>query len=439
MKCLIRMLALLLIALAVPASAQPPVVVEVALRDTVQPISAQFLHRALQEAAASHAALVVVSLDTPGGLLTSTREMVADIENSTVPVAVLVAPTGARAGSAGFFLLEAADIAAMEPSTNAGASHPIVEGRTLDPILKDKIENDAAAFLRSITGPRRRDSQSAEDAVRQSKSYSDGECLKLHLIDRIAASPAALISGLDGQTIQRFNGSSQTLHLAGYTVATITPSLREAVLTQLTNPDLAVLLLLLGIFLIYTEFNAPGTIVPGSVGALCVLLAVFGLGLLPIRHTALALMIAGLLLLLAELKIPSHGVVAGSGILALVLGLATLVDGPIAEQRVHVATAIAVGLGFGLITFWLTSIALRARRNKSLLGPQAMVGRYAVVRTALAPLGQVEVRGELWQATLEGGGASPAGATVVVRAVDGLSLLVAAADNPAPAGVLRAE
>jgi membrane-bound serine protease (ClpP class) len=413
------------------AHAQSPLVVELTLRDTVQPISAQYLHRGLAEAAASHAALVIITLDTPGGLLESTRTMVADIENSPVPVAVLVGPTGARAGSAGFFLLEAADIAAMMPATNAGASHPIIEGRTLDPILKEKIENDAAAFLRSITDPRHRNAAAAEDAVRNSKSYSDKECLNLHLIDGIVPNEAALIAALNGRTIQRFDGRSQVLKLANATVADLAPSLRERWLTRLTNPDVAILLLLCGIFLIYAEFNAPGTIVPGSLGALLVLLALFGLNLLPVRHTAVALLCAGLVLMLAEFKVPSHGILAFTGVVALTIGLATLVDAPIAELRVHLGVAIASGIGFGAISLWLGWIALRARRNKILVGPQAMIGRLAVVRTALSPSGQVEVRGELWQAALSSGGSSPAGSSVIVRGIEGLELVVDRVEQPA--------
>jgi membrane-bound serine protease (ClpP class) len=420
---------LLLLLTATILHAQSPLVVELTLHDTVQPISAQYLHRGLAEAAARHAALVIVSLDTPGGLLDSTRTMVADIETSPVPVAVFVSPTGARAGSAGFFLLEAADIAAMAPGTNAGASHPIVEGRTLDPILKEKIENDAAAFLRSITDPRHRNSQAAEDAVRNSKSYSDSECLKLHLIDQIAPDTPALIATLNGKTIQRFSGQSQTLKLTAYTVAALAPSLRERLLTRLTDPDIAVLLLLAGILLVYAEFNMPGTIIPGSLGALCVMLALFGLNLLPVRHTAVALLCAGLILLLLEFKFTSHGVLAGAGVAAIVVGLATLVDAPIEQLRVHLATAIAAGLAFGAISFWLGWIALRARRNKSVLGPQAMLGKLAIVQTALTPLGQVLIRGELWQAALSGGDFLPRGATVLVRSIEGLELQVVSAQS----------
>jgi membrane-bound serine protease (ClpP class) len=420
------------------AHAQSPVVVHLDLHDTVQPVSAQYLARGLATAAQDHAALVILSLDTPGGLLTSTREMVSSIENSPVPVAVFVSPGGARAGSAGFFLLEAADIAAMAPTTNAGASHPIVTGAssaTMDPLLKQKIENDAAAFLRSFVEPRGRNVTAAEDAVRNSKSYSADECLKLHLIDRIAPNDTALIAALNGQTIKRFDGRPQTLVLTNATTLVITPSTREQLLTRLTDPDFAILLLFAGVLLIYLEFNAPGTIIPGSLGALFVLLGLFGLDYLPLRHASVALMVAGLILMLLELKVPSHGILAIAGTLAIVCGLLTLVDTSTGAPRVHPAVAAATGAAFGLISTLLAWLALRARRNKTLLGPDALVGRLGIARTAIlshgeTPIGQVEVRGELWQATLTAAITLPAGAPVLVQAVEGLMLRVAPASEP---------
>ena len=416
-----------LLILALPALAAPAPVLKLTIHDTIQPISAGYLERGLAEASRRGSPAVLVSLGTPGGLLDSTRSMVQAIERSPVPVIVYISPTGSRAGSAGFFLLEAADVAAMAPGTNTGAAHPIVEGRQLDPILKQKIENDATAFLRSYTERRGRNLQAAEDAVLNSKSYSDGEALKLHLIDLTATDDAELLRALDGREIRRFNGTTQTLHFAGAPIVLLEPSLRERLLGRLANPDLAVLVFVLGALLIYLEFNVPGTIVPGSVGTLLVLLALFGLNLLPIHHVAVFLLVAALALIVLEAKFPSHGALALTGTLALVFGLATLVDGPIPEQRVHTSTAIAAGLGFGIISFGLAWIALRARRNKVLTGPEAMIGGIAIVRTPFAPDGQVEIRGELWQARL----LNPAsashpipGSSVHVRAVEGLVLLV---------------
>jgi membrane-bound serine protease (ClpP class) len=401
-----------------------PIVVKLTLHDTIQPITADYLERGLQEAARQHAQLVLVSLGTPGGLLESTRVMVQAIENSPVPIAIFISPPGSRAGSAGFFLLEAADVAAMAPGTNAGAAHPIVEGSQIDPILKQKIENDAAAFLRSYTTRRGRNVEAAEDAIRNSKSYSDDEAFKLKLIDVESADDASLLRALDGREIRRFNGSTQTLHLQSAQIVTIAPSLRERLLSKLTNPDIAVLCLVLGGLLIYLEFNVPGTVVPGSIGTLLVLLSLFGLNLLPIRHTAIVLLLAAFIMMLLEAKYGAHGVLAFAGIFCLVFGLATLVDGPIPELRVHTATAVGAGLGFGAISFGLAWIALRARRSKVLTGPQAMIGGTAIARTPLNPTGQVEIRGELWQASLRGAASLAIGSAVHVRGIEGLVLIV---------------
>jgi membrane-bound serine protease (ClpP class) len=412
------------------ATAQPNVspslVVKLSIHDTIQPITAAYLKRGLDDAASRHAQAVLISMGTPGGLLDSTREMVADIEASPVPVMIFIEPSGSRAGSAGFFLLEAADVAAMAPGTNAGAAHPILEGKTMDPVLKQKVENDAAAFLRSYVTVRGRDATDAEDAVRNSKSFSEAEALKLHLIDVVAANDDALLAQLNGRTIKRFNGTSVTLNFAHASVVPMLPSLRERLLTRLTSPDLDVLLLMCGGLLIYLEFNVPGTIVPGSLGTLMILLAIFGLNLLPVQHTAVLLLFAALALMVLEAKFASHGVLGLAGVLCLVFGLATLVNGPTPEMRVHLGVAAGAGVGFGAITFGLAWIAVQARRAKRLTGPQAMLGHVAVAMTPLAPTGQVEVRGEIWKATLLPDVPSvSAGTLVTVRAVDGLTLTVA--------------
>jgi membrane-bound serine protease (ClpP class) len=422
-------LTLLLFCLLRPANlfaspTDPPVVVKLTIHDTIQPITADYLQRGLDTAARLHAQAVIISLGTPGGLLESTRVMVQAIENSSVPVILFISPSGSRAGSAGFFLLEAADIAAMAPGTNAGAAHPIVEGRQMDPILKEKIENDAAAFLRSYAGRRGRNVQAAEDAVRNSKSYSDQEALNLKLIDLVTPDDQSLLVALDGRQIHRFDGSSYTFHTRGAPIVMNAPSLRERLLSKLTNPDFAVCLLVLGGLLVYLEFNVPGTVVPGSIGTLFILLGLFGLNLLPVRHTAVVLLIAALVMMVLETKFASHGMLALAGTASLVFGLATLVDGPIPELQVHRGVAVGAGLGFGAISFGLAFIALRARRSKVLLGPQAMIGGIAIARTPLSPTGQVEIRGELWQATVRDGSVLPVGASATVRGVDGLTLIV---------------
>ena len=418
----------------VHAANAAPTVVKLTIHDTIQPITAEYLKRGLDEAASQHADAVLISMGTPGGLLESTREMVATIEASQVPVIIFIEPSGNRAGSAGFFLLESADIAAMAPGTNAGAAHPILEGTTMDPVLKQKVENDAAAFLRSYVTVRGRNAAAAEDAVRNSKSYSEAESLNLHLIDAIAPDDTHLLASLAGKTIKRFNGASTTLspQLGHAEIVLLPPSMRERLLTRLTSPDLDVLLLLCGGLLIYLEFNVPGTIVPGALGTLLVLLAIFGFNLLPIQHTAVLLLFAALALMVLEAKFASHGVLATAGVLCLIFGLATLVNGPTPEMRVHFAVAAGAGAAFGAISFFLAWVALKARRAKRLTGPQAMVGHAAVAMTPIGPagedsIGQVEVRGEIWRASLEPGSAPVAkGAQVTVRAVEDLTLTVSA-------------
>ncbi len=419
-----------LLLLTLPAHSQTPTVLKLTLHDTIQPITAGYLQRGLAEAARTRASAVLISLGTPGGLLSSTREMVTAIDASPVPVIVYIEPSGSRAGSAGFFLLEAADLAAMAPGTNAGAAHPIVEGATMDPVLKEKIENDAVAFLRSYTAVRGRDVPAAEDAIRNSKSYSADEALTHHLIDLIAPSDQALLTATPGIDIHRFSGTQTHLDLSRAQIVPLEPSTRERLLSRLTNPDLAVFLLVCGALLIYLEFHVPGTIVPGALGSLLFLLGVFGLNLLPVRHTAVMLLLFALALLVLEAKFASHGILVVAGIACLVCGLATLVDAPIPELRVHYTTAAGLGIGFGVISFTLAWIALRARRNKRLLGPEALLGSPAVALTALAPagqlpVGQVEVRGEIWCATLPPDSEPiPPGTSVAVQAIDGLTLRV---------------
>jgi membrane-bound serine protease (ClpP class) len=415
-------LLLLLMLHCISAHAARPVVVVLRLDDTIQPIAQDYFNRALDHAADVKADALLIELNTPGGLLSTTRAMVGRIGASAVPVIVYVAPEGARAGSAGFFLLEAADIAAMAPGTNAGASHPVVEGAKLDDTMKQKIENDAAALLRSYTAQRGRNPKAAEDAVRNSKSYTAQEAKDLGLIDLIAPDRTALLNGIDGRTITRMNGSKAVLHTKDATVDEVVPTLRDRVLDRLMNPDLAVLMLVVGGLLIYLEFNAPGTIVPGALGTLLVLLALFALNLLPVHYTAVMLLLAAAVLLVLEVKFASHGVLALAGIICLVTGMMTLVAGPVPEMRVHASTAIAAGVAFGIITIFLLRLAVRARRNKSMVGIDALLGQVAVVVKPLEPIGQVLVHGELWQA--HSPTPAPRDARVRITAVDGLTLMV---------------
>jgi membrane-bound serine protease (ClpP class) len=377
---------------------QQPLVEKLVLDETIQPVSAGMLERTLARAERDGAAAVLVEMNTPGGLVTSMRSMAGAILRSQVPVIVYVSPSGARAGSAGFFLLESADVAAMAPGTNAGAAHVVFEGGKPDETMNQKAENDVEAFLRSYVSKRNRNTDAAIAAVASSHSYSAEEALAQRLIDVIAGSDAQLLSQLDGREITRMDGSKRTLHLANARIEIVQPTLREDLLGWLVNPNIALLLLVGGALLIYLEFNTPGTIVPGALGTLMVLMGVFALDLLPIRFTAVLLLIAAFALMALEAKFGGHGVLAIVGILCLTFGTLTLVAAPIPEMRISPWVAIAVGLGFGGITVFLVRLAMRARRLKARLGADALVGHAASAMEQLAPEGHVLVEGEIWNA-----------------------------------------
>jgi membrane-bound serine protease (ClpP class) len=380
------------------AVAQQPVVEEFVLNDTVQPVTAGQLDRAIARANTEGAAALLIVLNTPGGLVDSMREMAGAILSSRVPVIIYVAPAGARAGSAGFFLLEAADVAAMAPGTNAGAAHVVFEYGKPDETMSQKVENDAEAFLRSYVVKRNRNVDAAIAAVQSSHSYTAEEALEKHLIDLTASSDTQLIAALNGREITRLDGTKQTLHLAGARFQRFQPTLRENLLDWLVNPNVALLLLVGGALLIYLEFNTPGTIVPGALGTLMVLLAIFALNLLPIRYTAVMLLLAAVVLLVLEAKFGGHGALAIAGIACLTLGTLTLVAAPIPELAVNPWIAIAVSTAFGGITAFLVRLAVKARRLKALLGADALVGHRASAIEPLSPEGHVLVDGEIWRA-----------------------------------------
>ena len=393
-----------LVALAIPAfadqssSAAQPFVDKLILADTIQPVTAAQLDRALAAANSDGARALLIQLDTPGGLLDSMRSMAEAILGSRVPVIVYISPAGSRAGSAGFYLMEAADVAAMAPGTNAGAAHVVAEFGKMDDVMSQKVENDAEALLRSCVLRRGRNVEAAIAAASSSHSYTAEEALNLHLIDLMANNDSALMSALDGRTITRLDGSKQTLHLANARVAPLKPSLREDLLGWLVNPNIALLMLVGGALLIYLEFNTPGTIVPGALGTLMVLLAAFGLNMLPIRYTAVLLLVAALGLLVLEAKVGGHGALAVAGIVCLTFGMLTLVAAPIPQLGVSPLVAIGVSAGFGVVTVFLLRLAVRARRMKSRLGVDAMVGSAAKAMEPLAPEGHVLVEGEIWRA-----------------------------------------
>lgn len=432
-------LAVVLILTSLTASAE---ILKITVDDTIQPISAEYISRALDEARRRNDKAVLIEMNTPGGLVDSTREIIEHITNSTVPVIVYVTPTGGHAGSAGIFILVSADIAAMAPGTAAGAAHPVALVGPVqmkpDDEMKRKMENDAAALMRSVAAKRGRNTQAAEDAVRESKSFTDQEALAQHLIDYIAASQEDLFRQMQGRPFKRFNGETATLDLTNQRIVGFDMTLRERILDRLMEPDLAFLLLAIGALALYVEFNHPGAVIPGTVGVVFILVAAFALNLLPTRFAALFLILGAFALFAAEAKFATHGVLTIGGIALLTLGGLLLVDAPIPELRVHFLTALAVSIPLGLITAFLMTIALKARRNKVVTGAQGLVGETGVARTALCPQGKVFVHGELWDAVAS----SPIsiGHSIVVRKVDGLTLSVepiesAASVSPAPASL----
>ena len=410
-----------LITLILAASSRADVL-KVVVDDAIQPVTAEYIGRALEFAAANQDQAVLIELNTPGGLVDSTRDIIEKLSSSTVPVIVYITPTGARAGSAGIFILEAADIAAMAPGTNAGAAHPVTLFGKPDETMMKKIENDAAALMRSVAGKHGRNVELAESAVRESKSFTEQESLDKKLIEYISPNEQDLLRQVNGKSFKRFNGTTAPLDLLNQPIRDYPMTLKLRILSYLMDPNVAFIILAIGALALYMEFNHPGAVIPGTVGVVFLLLAAFSLNLLPIRFAALALILGSFALFALEAKFASHGVLTIGGIALLVIGGMLLVDGPIPEMRVRLVTALAVSVPLGLITAFLMSIAVRARLNKVVTGQQGLIGEIGIAETALSPSGKVFVHGELWDAvsTLS----VPAGERIVVRGVDALTLRV---------------
>lgn len=403
-------------------------VLKIVVDDTIQAATAERIERALDHAAAIKADAVLIELSTPGGVMTSMREIMQKIVESPVPVIIYVTPSGSRAASAGFFILESADVAAMAPGTNTGAAHPVGPfGGDIQGAMGEKVMNDAAALMRSFVSKRGRNVEIAESTVRQSKSFTENEALSQNLINYVAKDEQDLFRQIASKPIKRFNGDSITLNLMGNAEQLLEPTLKEQVLGFLMDPDIAFVLLAIGALALYTEFNHPGAVWPGTVGIVFIVLAVFALHLLPIRFAAVGLIFVSFVLFALDAKFGTHGALAVGGIATLVIGALLLVDSPIPEMRVKLATALAVSIPLGAITVFLMTVALRARRNKAVTGIEGLIGQVAVAQTELAPAGQVFVHGEIWNAVSSSN--VPVGERVRVRKVDGLELTVEPAEK----------
>jgi membrane-bound serine protease (ClpP class) len=310
----------------------------------------------------------------------------------------------------------------MAPGTNTGAAHPVALGGEMDAEMKQKVENDAAAYMRSITTKRGRNSALAETAVRESKSFTEREALDQHLIDLIAANEQELLSALDGRAITRFDGGRLTLHTAGATIEVYEKSVRQRIISAIADPNIALVLLVIGALAIYVEFSHPGLIAPGVIGAIMVLLGLSAISVLPINWLGAALLLLAFSLFALEVKLASHGILGAGGAVAMVLGAVMLIDSPQPEMRIHWLTAISLALPFSAITVFLLSLAVRARRNKVVTGREGMIGETGAAVTELSPEGKVFVHGEYWDAVA----ARPvaAGTRVTVTGIERLKLTV---------------
>lgn len=408
--------------LAVSAETRP-LVVEVKLDDMVQPISAEFVTRGIRFANQINANAVLLTLDTPGGLDSSMREIIQAILHSRVPVIGYVSPSGARAASAGFFILLSTDLAVMAPGTNAGAAHPVfLGGYEIGKTLEAKIENDAAAYIRSISEKRGRDSKLAEGAVRESRSYTEKEALDGHLIDAVANTPQDILARFDGKTLKRFDDTTATLRLAGAQIEPYEMTARQRFLLYLVDPNFAFLLGALGVLCLYIEFTHPGMVAPGVVGAIAIVLALFAFHFLPINAAGVALIILALALFVLEVKTPTHGVLAAGGVVAMVIGSLILIDSPWPAARIRLSTSLSVTLPLAVIMIVLLRLAVEVKRRKAVTGEAGMIDWIGLAQTDLAPEGKILVHGEIWQARARQNISK--GARVRVREVRGLTLWV---------------
>jgi membrane-bound serine protease (ClpP class) len=406
-------------------------VTELRISGEIEPILAEYVVHGIEQANQSHSDLILITMDTPGGLDTSMREIIQAILTSEVPVAAYVTPTGSRAASAGFFILLSADVAAMSPGTETGAASPILaiggQPVNIDDTLHKKIVNDATAYLRSYASKRGRDADLAATAVSDAKAFSDSEALKGNLIDLVVGSRSELLAKLDGRTITRLDGSTLKLNLPHPVVIDREMTSREKFLTRIVQPDMFFILLIVGALGLYTEFTHPGLFAPGVIGGICLLLALYAMHLLPVNLTGLLLIVLALAFFVLEAKFPTHGILGVGGVVAMVLGALMLIHSPLTGGGVRLSTALGVAIPFAIIVVFLMRLVLRSRGWKTSTGKEELVGEVGEVTEPVAPeggSGMVFVHGELWRAAASDGAVIPKGARVRVKKVKGLTLEV---------------
>ena len=413
----------LLFGWAIPLSAQAAAPVVVATYEgVINPVAAEYLHDALASAEANHAQAVILRLDTPGGLDTSMRLMIKDMTGSTIPIVVYVAPSGGRAASAGVFLTLSAHVAAMAPGTNIGAAHPVaMGGGEMDKTMKEKVENDSVAYIKTIAEQRGRNANWAEDAVRKSVSVTEKEALHLKIIDLIAEDLPALLKKLDGRKVP-MGQASVVLQTKDAEMLDFPIGWRLELLKALSDPNIAYLLMTLGTIGLLAELYNPGAILPGIVGAISLILGFYSLQSLPINYAGVLLLLLGVVLFVLEATVTSYGLLAIGGVISMLLGSLMLIKTDAPFLQISWAVMIPVIGLTALLSFAMVGMGVRALRRRPLTGSEGMVGLVGIAKTALSPRGQIAIRGELWEAMSE----EPveAGRMVEVTAIEGLRLRV---------------
>jgi membrane-bound serine protease (ClpP class) len=408
--------------------ASTPVVLDLDLHGVVEPILATYIEEGIADAERRQASLVLITMDTPGGLSDSMQDIIKRILASRVPVAVYITPTGARGASAGFFILLSADIAAMAPGTHTGAASPVISiggfQLQVDETMKRKILNDALAFLRSYSDKRGRNSTLAETAVTDAKAFTDKEALDGKLIDLVAPTTDDLLRQLDGRQITRFDGAKTKLSLSNAKLTPFELSGRQKFLARIVEPDVFFVLLIIGVLGLYTEFTHPGVIAPGVVGGICAVLALYAMHLLPVNIAGVLLILLALALFILEAKYASHGVLLAGGVVSMLLGAMFLIRSPLTTGGVSLGVALAVTLPFAVFCVILMRLVLRSRKWKNTTGREEMIGSQGVVITSVGDgaEGMIRVHGELWRAFSSAPLAE--GKPVRVVRIEGLKLYV---------------
>ncbi len=428
MRFMARLLPLLLIcaACARPASAN---MARITINGAIDPITSEFIIRSIEQAENEKAELLLIRLDTPGGFAASMEEIISKMLGSSVPVVVYVAPSGAKAASAGFFILLAADVAAMAPGTNTGAAHPLlaiggfpVDGGEAGKTLSEKITSNATAYLRSIAAKRNRNVSEAEKGVVESKSFTEGEALQKNLIDMVAKDESELLAKLQGYKVRMFSGAERTLRTQGQTFVDYPMTAREKFLSTVSQPNLALLLGVAGLILLYFEFTHPGFVAPGVIGGICLLLSILGFSFLPINYVGVLLILLAIGLFVAEVKVQGFGILGFGGIVAMVIGALILVETPDPAVRIGLTAALGVALPFAFLFMLLLLALVRSLRQKVTTGDAGMIGLVGLADSDIHQSGRVKVRGEYWSARSPT--PIPEGRVVRITGIDNLTLTV---------------